>query len=61
MRTISSHCFFCFVAAFGLFLIVGGRFAYAQGRINDKDMASLMKNLRDDAKSFRGTFDSAIK
>jgi hypothetical protein len=61
MRTISRHWSFCFVVAFSLLLVVGGRFTYAQGRVNDKDMENLMKNLRDDAKSFRGTFDSAIK
>jgi hypothetical protein len=36
------------------------RFAAAQNRINDKDLESLMKNLRDDAKSFQPTFNSAI-
>jgi hypothetical protein len=61
MRTISRHWSFCFVVAFSLLLVAGGRFTYAQGRVNDKDMENLMKNLRDDAKSFRGTFDSAIK
>jgi hypothetical protein len=35
-------------------------FAQAQNRINDKDLENLMRNLRDDAKSFRPTFNSAI-
>jgi hypothetical protein len=35
-------------------------FVNAQGRINDKDLESLMRNLRDDAKSFKPTFNSAI-
>jgi hypothetical protein len=34
--------------------------ARAQGRINDKDLARLIQNLRDDAKSFRPRFDSAV-
>ncbi|MGA8593505.1 MAG: DUF3011 domain-containing protein [Bryobacteraceae bacterium] len=40
--------------------LVQGRFAAAQNRINDKDLEGLMKNLRDDAKSFQPTFNSAI-
>ena len=34
--------------------------AQAQGRVNDHDMETLMRNLRDDAKSFRPRFDDAI-
>ena len=34
---------------------------YAQERINDKDLEHLMRNMRDDAKSFRPPFTSAIK
>jgi hypothetical protein len=35
--------------------------AAAQSRINDKDLEALMRNLRDDAKSFRQPFSSALK
>ncbi len=35
--------------------------AFGQTRINDKDLESLMRNLRDDAKSFRQPFESALK
>jgi hypothetical protein len=35
--------------------------ARAQGRTNDQDMANLMRNLRDDAKSFQPTFNNSIK
>jgi hypothetical protein len=35
--------------------------AHAQGRTNDRDMANLMQNLRDDAKSFQPTFNNSIK
>ena len=34
---------------------------HAQERINDKDLEHLMRNLRDDAKSFRPPFSSAVK
>jgi hypothetical protein len=34
--------------------------ASAQGRLNDKDLQALMQNLRDDAKSFKPQFNSAI-
>lgn len=33
----------------------------AQTRVNDKDMQNLMRNLRDDAKSFQPSFEDAIK
>lgn len=35
--------------------------AAAQNRISDKDLESLIRNLRDDAKSFRPVFENAIK
>lgn len=35
--------------------------AAAQSRVNDKDVQSMMRNVRDDAKSFRMSFDSAVK
>lgn len=34
--------------------------AQAQGHVNDHDMEALMRNLRDDAKSFRPHFDDAV-
>jgi hypothetical protein len=34
--------------------------AYSQNRLNDKDLQALMQNLRDDAKSFKPQFSSAI-
>jgi hypothetical protein len=33
----------------------------AQSRVSDKDLENLMRNLRDDAKSFRPVFKSALK
>lgn len=35
--------------------------AYSQARINDKDLESMMRNLRNDAKAFRSPFNSALK
>lgn len=35
--------------------------AYPQARINDKDLESMMRNLRNDAKAFRSPFNSALK
>jgi hypothetical protein len=36
-------------------------FAQAPTRLNDKDIGNLMNNLKNDTKSFRSHFDSAIK
>jgi hypothetical protein len=45
-----------------IFLMSGvASLGYAQNRLNDKDLESLMRNLRDDAKSFRPKFNSAIQ
>ena len=35
--------------------------ALAQSRLNDHDVQAVMQNLRDDSKSFRSAFDSAVK
>lgn len=35
--------------------------AWGQTRINDRDMESLMRNLRDDAKSFQPVFNDSVK
>ena len=50
----------CAVIFLSLFAALQPPRVYGQARINDKDMESLMRNLRDDAKSFRPTFDAAI-
>lgn len=44
-----------------VFIFSGGASIHAQSRLNDKDIEALMKNLRDDAKSFRSDFDDAVK
>jgi hypothetical protein len=38
-----------------------GAAARAQGRLNDKDLARLMRNLRDDAEPFQHSFANALK
>ncbi len=43
-----------------ILLVFGPALTFAQGRINDKDIESLMKNLNEDAKQFRSSFNSAI-
>ena len=44
----------------GLLLAVGCG-AFAQGRLNDKDLERVMQNLKDDAQPFRQSFDNALK
>jgi hypothetical protein len=44
-----------------LLSILSGATAGAQSRLNDKDVAGLMKNLSDDAQPFRQTFADALK
>jgi hypothetical protein len=51
----------CALFCFGLVYLIGITGVYAQTRINDKDLERLMHNLRDDAKSFRQPFTSALR
>jgi hypothetical protein len=44
-----------------LFSVALTPLAKAQGRLSDKDLQNLMGNLKDDAKSFRPVFTSALK
>jgi hypothetical protein len=51
-----------YVAVVALLLSAfAGTTAWAQSRINDKDVARLMQNVRDDAQPFRKSFASALK
>jgi hypothetical protein len=43
-----------------LTLAIGVPLASAQGRMNDKDIESLMNNLQKDAKAFRSAFNSSV-
>jgi regulator of sigma D len=47
------------LAAFVVIGLTSG--AHAQTRLSDKDLEALMRNLRDDAKSFRSPFESDLK
>ena len=54
------------IALVACFVLISGALAFpslaaAQGRVNDKDMAALLRNLRDDSKSFQPVFNDAIK
>lgn len=50
-----------FLVAAGLLLSAASRPLKAQGRLSDKDLQNLMGNLKDDAKSFKPVFKSALK
>jgi hypothetical protein len=58
-RTFQIALIFSFV--FGLFAVLQAPSAQAQSRVNDKDMAALMRNLHQDAKAFRPEFDRAVQ
>lgn len=49
------------VIAVVLLSAFAGATARAQNRINDKDLARLMQNVKDDAQPFRRSFASALK
>jgi hypothetical protein len=44
-----------------VFIFSGSASIHAQSRLNDKDLEALIKNLKDDAKTFRSDFDDAVK
>lgn len=48
-------------AAFLSLLFAMSTQAFAQGRVSDSDLQHMMKNLRDDVKSFQTPFQSALK
>jgi len=49
------------ILLWGLCLLLSIWAASGQTRINDKDLENLMRNLKEDAKSFRSPFSSALK
>lgn len=62
MRIPRLFACFLYAATFATFTLVAQvPRATAQSRVNDKDVQSMMRNVRDDAKSFRTSFDSAVK
>ncbi|HLH33758.1 MAG TPA: hypothetical protein VKX41_03735 [Alloacidobacterium sp.] len=58
-RSALFHC--CFALLFGLMSLSQAPVLHAQGRVSDKDVEALMKNLKEDSKSFRENFDAALK
>lgn len=61
IRRNLAYCFYTAVVLGLMATLLPALPAQAQARVNDKDMTALMRNLRDDAKSFRPAFDAAIK
>src|ERR1700758_5277975 len=58
-RSALIHC--CAVIFVSLMSISQAPVVYAQKRVSDRDVEALMKNLREDSKSFRENFDAALK
>jgi hypothetical protein len=57
-----SALFYCCLALFfGLVSIFQSPVIHAQTRVSDKDVEALMKNLKEDSKSFRSNFEAALK
>jgi hypothetical protein len=54
------HLLLIFSFIFGFFAILQAPSTQAQARVSDKDMEALIRNLRNDAKSFRPQFESAV-
>ena len=50
-----------FVVVASLLILLGAWFAPAQTRVNDKDIATMMSNLKSDAGRFRSAFDNSVK
>jgi len=53
------HC--CIAILVGLMSLTPPSALHAQKRVSDKDVEALMKNLKEDSKSFRENFDNALK
>lgn len=52
--------FVCCFAITALLMMTAAPFASAQSRMRDKDIESLMNNMKQDAKKFRSDFNQAI-
>jgi hypothetical protein len=57
MRPAFSRLFVAILLCF----VVGLPSAQAQSRLNDKDIDTTLRNLQEDTKQFRDTFNSAVK
>jgi hypothetical protein len=62
MKHNHSALFYCCVAVLAGFMTLSPLSTLdAQKRVSDKDVEALMKNLKEDSKSFRENFDAALK
>ncbi len=62
MKKTHSALFHCCIAVLvGLMSLASAPALHAQKRVSDKDVEALMKNLKEDSKSFRENFDAALK
>lgn len=62
MKKNHSALFYCCVGVLaGLMSISPVSALHAQKRVSDKDVEALMKNLKEDSKSFRENLDAALK
>jgi hypothetical protein len=49
-----------FIVVASMLIVLGASFAPAQ-RVNDKDIETMMNNLKADAGRFRSAFDNSVK
>lgn len=61
MKKNPSALFYCCVAALVVLMGFCPVSIHAQARVSDRDVEALMKNLKEDSKSFRENFDAALK
>lgn len=61
MRKNHSALFYCCLAVLAGLMSLSPAFVHAQKRVSDKDVEALMKNLKEDSKSFRENLDTALK
>ncbi|HVW76605.1 MAG TPA: hypothetical protein VHB45_03260 [Alloacidobacterium sp.] len=57
MKKRHAGLLFCVLVIF----LYPARALHAQTRVSDRDVEALMRNLKDDSKSFRENFDNALK
>ena len=58
-RSVLFYC--CLALLFSWMSVFQTPLIHAQTRVSDKDVEALMKNLKEDSKSFRSNFESALK
>ncbi len=62
MKQNRSALFYCCAVLLAGFMSISPfSVLHAQKRVSDKDVEALMKNLKEDSKSFRENFDAALK